>query len=527
MPENSSSNSAEPDPSESARSKIIKNGFANIARGGTGAFVTILLPPFLTKLLTQDAYGTWLLILQLSAYVNVLDFGIQTAVGRFVAHSNERQDARYRDSIISTALAILSGLSCLAIVGILGLAWQLPVLFRDMPQELHQEAQLALLLVGGSLAIGLPFTVFGGIFIGLQRYDIPAWILGLSKLIGGGLVILIAYATHSIAWMAVGIAITSIGASSTQLFASRKLDRNIRVEARLVSKKTGQELLTYCAGLSVWTLGMLLVSGLDTTIVGFFDYKSVVYYSIAISLTNFIVSLHTSLISVLLPAAAVMDARGDEKGLGELLVSSTRYGLLILLFTSIPLIVASKWLITVWIGSDYADHTTILLQVLVIANVVRLSGAPYAVIVAATGQQRLVILSPIVEGVSNLFLSLLMTSIIGALGAAIGTVLAGLAGIAFHFFYNLPRTKNIHINQRNFITYALVQPALCASPGMVLCFLTISSVKLNILIYVILIIWTIGASLVLLWHLGLRKNERRRIISYIHKFSEAISKGCK
>jgi O-antigen/teichoic acid export membrane protein len=519
MPENSSSNITEPDRSESVKSKIIKNGFANIARGSTGALVTVLLPPFLTKLLTQDAYGTWLLILQLSAYVNVLDFGIQTAVGRFVAHSNELQDARHRDSIISTAIAILSGLSCLAVVGLLGLAWQLPFLFRDMPQELHQEARLALLLVGGSLSISLPFTVFGGIFIGLQRYDIPAWILGGSKLIGGGLAILIAYVTHSIAWMAVGIAITSIGAALIQLFASRKLAKDIYISVNLVSKKTGQELLTYCAGLSVWTLGMLLVSGLDTTIVGFFDYRSVVYYSIAISLTNFIISIHGSVVSVLLPAAAVMDARGDRKGLGQLLISSTRYGLLILLFTGVPLIVGAKWLLTLWIGSDYAEHTTILLQVLVIANIVRLSGAPYAILVTATGQQRLILVSPIIEGVTNLFLSVIATSIIGALGAAIGTVVAGLIGIAFHFWYNMPRTKSIYVDQSIFITKAILQPILCAFPGIVLCVIMMSSIELNSLIFTPLIILGALSSLLLLWHLGLKASERRKIASYIYKFS--------
>jgi O-antigen/teichoic acid export membrane protein len=520
MPENSSSNITEPDRSESAKSKIIKNGFANIARGSTGALVTVLLPPFLTKLLTQDSYGTWLLILQLSAYVNVLDFGIQTAVGRFVAHSNELQDARHRNSIISTAVAILSGLSCLAVVGLLGLAWHLPFLFRDMPQELHQEARLALLLVGGSLAISLPFTVFGGIFIGLQRYDIPAWILGGSKLIGGSLTILIAYATHSIAYMAVGIAITSIGAVLIQLFASHKLAKDISISVNLVSKKTGRELLAYCAGLSVWTLVMLLISGLDTTIVGFFDYKSVVYYSIAISLTNFITSMHGSLISVLLPVAAVMDARGDEKGLGELLISSTRYGLLILLFTGIPLIIASKWLLTVWIGADYAAHTTILLQVLVTANIVRLSGAPYAVIVVATGQQRLVITSPIVEGVTNLLLSIIMTSIIGALGAAIGTVIAGFIGIAFHLCYNLPRTKGIDLDKRVFMIHGLFQPLLCASPGIILCCISISSVELNNFLQTFLTAITIFVSLFLLWRWGLRSDERKNVISYIQETAQ-------
>jgi hypothetical protein len=49
--------------------KIIKNAFANVAGGVTGALVTILFPSFLTRIISQDAYGNCLLILQLSAYV--------------------------------------------------------------------------------------------------------------------------------------------------------------------------------------------------------------------------------------------------------------------------------------------------------------------------------------------------------------------------------------------------------------------------------------------------------------------------
>jgi Na+-driven multidrug efflux pump len=167
--------------------KIIKNVFANVARGTTAALVIILLPPFLTRILLPDAYSAWLLILQLSAYVAFLDFGIQTAVGRFVAHTNELRDFKQRDSIISTSLAILTGSGVLAMLGIIALAWQLPQLFRGMPTELHQEARFSLLLVGGSLAFSLPFSVFSGIFIGIQRYDVPAWIIGISKLCGGAL----------------------------------------------------------------------------------------------------------------------------------------------------------------------------------------------------------------------------------------------------------------------------------------------------------------------------------------------------
>ena len=44
--------------------------------------------------MSADSYGAWSLVLQLSAYVGYFDFGIQTAVGRFVAHADRNAQRR-------------------------------------------------------------------------------------------------------------------------------------------------------------------------------------------------------------------------------------------------------------------------------------------------------------------------------------------------------------------------------------------------------------------------------------------------
>jgi O-antigen/teichoic acid export membrane protein len=512
------SNAASPLPTQTGPSKlrIIKNAFANVARGSAGALVAILLPPFLTRILSQDAYGTWLLILQLSAYVGFLDFGIQTAVGRFVAHTNELQDFKQRDSIVSTSLAILTGCALLAALGLTTLAWQLPQLFRGMPQELHQDARLALIFVGGSLAASLPFSVFSGIFVGIQRYDVPAWIIGSSKLFGGVLAILLAHSTHNIAWMGFGMGAATMGGAFGQYFAYQKVARDIKISLTLVSKKAGREIASYCFGISVWTLGMLLVSGLDITIVGFFDYKSVAYYTLAVTLTNFVIQLQSTIFGALIPSAAILGARQDKLGLGRLLMNSTRYGMILLLFTGIPLIIGAKWILTLWIGAEYASHTVIILQILVLANIVRLSGLPYATLVISVGQQRLILLSPMIEGISNFLLSIFLTSLIGAVGAALGTMFGAFISILFHIAYNMNRTTDILINRRLLVKSGILKPLICGLPSLAVYIIIYLFPELNISILFYMFTITTISSLFLLWKIGLKSEERNKIVSYIY-----------
>jgi O-antigen/teichoic acid export membrane protein len=445
--------------------RIVKNAFANICRIGVGALVSLAVPPLLIGILSKETYNTWLLILQLSAYVSFLEFGIQTAVGRYVAHHNELGEFRQRDSIVSTALAILTGLSLVAIIGVTLLAGQLPHLFVEMPVELHQDAQLALLCVGSSLAIALPFSVFGGIFIGLQRYDVPAWILGISRLFGGGLIVLAAHTSHNIVMMAVAIAISNLGAGLWQFLAARQVASDIQISIQGVSKATGIEITGYCLSLTVWTIGMLLVSGMDTVIVGYFDYQSVVYYSLAASLTNFLLSIHTAIFGAVMPQAAAIGANKDREALGELLVAMTRYGAIILMMTSLPLIFGAKLFLTLWIGASYTDKTTLLLQLMLIANCIRYIGAPYANIALAVGEQKQIVLSPVVEGIINLIISVIFTARYGVIGVAIGTLCGACVSVAMHFIYNIPRTQSIKVVDPKLLIYAVGKPMIAIVPA--------------------------------------------------------------
>jgi O-antigen/teichoic acid export membrane protein len=497
-----------------SRLTIVKSAFANLCRLGLVALVGLMLPPFLTRILSKDAYGTWLLILQLSTYVSFFDLGIQTTVGRFVAHCNELGHTKQRDSAVSTSLAILMGLSGLAMVGISILAWQLPQLFKEMPVEIHQDARLALLFVGYSMALALPFSVFGGIFIGLQRYDVPAWITGISRLLAGTFVVLAANVSHSIVLMAMVMAVVNISAGIWQFLAYRKVAGDIRISHRLVSKRTGVEIAEYCFGLSVWTISMILISGLDTAIIGYFDYKSLVYYVLAASLTNFVVSIQSAIMNVIIPKAAAIGARGDRASLGQMLILTTRYGVIIQILTSLPLILAAKSILTLWVGLSYAIHITPLLQLLVLANFIRCLGSPYSNIAMAVGEQRRIILSPLIEGATNVVVSIVLTRHLGVLGVAIGTIIGGLASIAMHLIYNLPRTVSIQISNYRSLLYAVLKPLLSIIPAIII-YLIYYNLNLSVSLDFAAALLAFMLSCLLLWWCGLLRSERESLYTFI------------
>jgi O-antigen/teichoic acid export membrane protein len=216
--------------------------------------------------------------------------------------------------------------------------------------------------------------------------------------------------------------------------------------------------------MAAWFAGMLMVSGLDLAIVARFDYPATAYYAVAATLTGFVTQTQGAIFASLLPASAVLSARGDAQKLGAVLITSTRYGMIILLATALPLVIAARFVLRIWVGADYAAHSNAILQVLVVANVVRLAALPYATLLLGTNQQRKVIMSPLAEGISNLCASVLGAYFLGALGVAIGTLIGSFVGVGLHVFHNMPRTAAIAFRRSEFIKQGLLRPCACAAP---------------------------------------------------------------
>jgi O-antigen/teichoic acid export membrane protein len=471
--------------------------------------------------MSPAAFGAWALVLQLSAYVGYLDLGIQTAVGRFVAHANERNDPDHRDRIVNTSLAVLAISGLVAWIGALVLAEFLPHLFKQVPLALINDVRIAVVLVAGSLAVGLPASVFIGVFAGLQRNTIPASILGISKVLSSVLVVWIARHGGSLAQMAFAVAATNLASYFLQFYTCHRVAPGMRLSLRFITRSTVRELSDYCLSLMVWSLGLLMVTGLDLSIVGYYRFNEVAYYSVAAIIVTFLSGFYNAVISPMMPAAAVLHARGDGRDLGRMVMVATRYGMLLLLVTGIPLIAGAHFILKIWVGSTYAIHAALIAQILITANIIRLSVTPYVVAMIGAGEQRKVILTPILEGVANLICSLVAGYFLGAVGVAIGTLVGSVVGISGMLFYNIRRTAAIELSISEYIKNSLLRPSFCAVPVLTISILLSTGVRLNPSLENLLKGIAVGVSFFLLWIVGLRSDERQnlttRLIALVRK----------
>ena len=86
--------------------KIRKNAIANIIGTFGLILIAFIMSPFLVSTLGDTKYGIWAIAVSFTGYMSLLDFGISSAVNKYVAQYNSLHDQQKINSIISTSMIL-------------------------------------------------------------------------------------------------------------------------------------------------------------------------------------------------------------------------------------------------------------------------------------------------------------------------------------------------------------------------------------------------------------------------------------
>jgi O-antigen/teichoic acid export membrane protein len=400
----------------------------------------------------------------MSAYTSYLDFGLQTAVARFLAGYMERGEDQHRDRLVSTALVILSAVAVFAVILIGGLLWQVPSVFEGIPSGLVSEFRVAAGIMGVSVVLSLPLSAFSGVLLGLHRNELVAAAVGGSRLLGAGCVLLVVQHTESLSLLSSCIAVTATLGGLVQVLMVRRLLPHLRISHSCVQASTARELGGYCVGLTVWTVGMLLISGLDVVIVGHFDFKAVGYYSIAAALVMLFAGAHSAISSAFMTPVAALHASGEVDQIRGVILHATRLSTLVNLLAVTVTCLCGKFFLQLWVGEPYASQAFPIVEILMLGQAVRLVMNPYSSALIATDLQRYGIAQGAVEGIINLICSIVGAYWIGPIGVALGTLVGAVCGLVWTSLLTVRRTALISSGRSTFLTEGILRPFLCTLP---------------------------------------------------------------
>jgi O-antigen/teichoic acid export membrane protein len=445
---------------------LAKNSLANLARSGMNWVIVLVVPPLLVRLLDRASYATWMLVLQIGAYATLFDGGLQLAIGRFVARAGSAEDADYLGKVLSSATALLIVTAAVIFAAAAGVALNLGSLFRSIPRDIVPQAQAALLLVAGSLAVALPSSAFAGFCLGLEKNEINAGAVSASRLMGAAGTLWAAWHHQGLVAMALWTAGGTLMQPILYSAATRVLGAGAHFKVRLVSLRVAKQFGRFCAATFASQFSMLLISGLDLPIVAAFDFQNAGYYALAATASNLLAVPQSAILTTLVPMMSSMSAGEPAQRMGQVLLRTARLANALLMVAAVPLMLGMPVLLRLWVGADYSRHTLAFAEILMGAQLVRMTLLPYSLIAFSAGEQRQMLASPTIEAVVNLAVSLILVRRLGAAGVAMGTLIGAFVGIALHFLVSMPRTRSMVCSRRQLLWQGIVRPAgLAALPA--------------------------------------------------------------
>jgi len=432
--------------------------------------VGFLLAPFVVHHLGSVAYGVWTIVLSLTSYMSLLDLGLRSAVVRFVSRDHALREHRRASETLSATFWLRLWIALLIVFFSLSISAFL-LRFFHLPAEMQNEARVAVVLTGLSLAITLLAGVFGGVLTALHRFDLLSLVsVGQAILRASGFVWLLKTGHHIPALAAWELLCSLAGGVALWRFA-RWSYPELHISFTQPRRETIKNIWSYSSYVFLMHIFGQVIYYTDNLVVGaFVSVSAVTFYAIGGSLSEYLRQIVASMTSTFMPLAGRFEATGERDSLRKLLSYGTRTALVVALPIAMTLFFRGQTFIQVWVGEQFAPVSGRVLQILLLSQIFAIANSASINIALGLGQHRRCAFWAAGEAVANLSLSILLIRWVGIYGVAIGTVIPNLVINVFLWPPFICRLLGAPLLRHLFQNW--VKPILFSVPYGFLCFWT-------------------------------------------------------
>ena len=384
--------------------------------------IGIFLMPYVLAVVGDEAYGTWLMIHAVAGYGGFLYLGFGQSICRYVADYYERERWDEINQVVNVMFFVYLGMGALGFLIAASIAWLAPNL-NDWGGQSTTEIQLVILILGLEFFLGMATSVFGGVLIGIERFDLERGlqcIAGISRLILT--VILLSQRSSLLTLSLIYLTVTLIEHVGHLILAFRNLP-SLSIGWRHFRLSTLKEFAAFSSYAWLNMVSAQLIEYTDTIIIGcVLGAKATIPYHIAQRLCKFISTPILQIGEVLLPRAGVLNATSHNSELQRLVTRGVGVSVLLITAFFIGGSFFGSMLITIWIGPGY-PQSHILLILLLGAQIIATPISVVRSVLFGMGHVKRQSILYIIEAVSNVVLSLILIGPFGLLGVAMGTII--------------------------------------------------------------------------------------------------------
>ena len=414
-------------PKRPFRRRIILNTASTGVANLWAIVVMVVTLPLLLHGLGAQAFGTWVLLQTFSAitgWFSLVDLGVGTATTRSVAERASLDDQHGVRTVTASSMALYVGLGavCALALFLAGQRW-LPSLFNT-PLRLRDDLHFAIALFSVQVLLDLLTEGAEACLEGLQRVDLSRAADAIRRTLVAGATSAVALEGGGLR----GVAAASLAMSAVGTVVGLALLGRLVPSGRFRPSGTeARALMAYGRTVAVLRPLGVIQRTMDRLIVGaVLGPASVSLVEIATQIMNGADAVLSASSYAVVPGASWLRARGDRDSLRELLLSGTKYSLLVTYPVIALASVLAGPLVVLWVGPRY-HHDVPGLAVVALMSVAM--SAPLQVgsnLLLGVGKASAILRAVVAAVAVNLVASLVLVNTVGVVGAFVGTLIGNL-----------------------------------------------------------------------------------------------------
>jgi O-antigen/teichoic acid export membrane protein len=387
----------------------VLNALSVLAKTFVLMAIGIILPPYVIGQIGRSEYGSVILVSSFLAFMQMVQIGTPQSLNRFIPRALERGDKDSLRNLLSTGLAMLCACGLIVGTGTMLLSHHPEWIIKSSTEGPTRSISILIIIMGLAASIDLPMSFGHVLFQAHERYILHSVLQTLGYIARLLLVLLLlGLFPGKVLAFAVGTVAGNFIQSFGIFVIAMLIYREVRLAVRAISFSTMMKISGYGLLTTVNTLAMMMFIQADYIVIGkLIGSEEVTAFNLGVVWVLIVRTYISAATSVLTPSASRTDTAGQPGILRDMLIRSTKYGLLASLLPLLFLVPFGKVLMEAWMGPGYGQSAHIMLFVLlgdIFAN--GISGGISMLI--GVGKLRFLTIANLVSGILNVTIAVIL-----------------------------------------------------------------------------------------------------------------------
>jgi O-antigen/teichoic acid export membrane protein len=389
---------------------------------GVSILLGLLITPIIINTLGKELYGLWGLAASFVGFYGLFDFGLSSAVARFLGNAIGARDIRQFNRVASTGKCLLSGTSLLVIIFAIVIMGPAQLILR-IPDQYTTQFRLLIVLSAASMAITISTSIYGGgllaseDFVPLSCINI---VTAIARSIGGLGAVLAGRGVIGLA--VVNVIVSALG--QFIIFLRCKI-RFPQLKASFSNFDTviARVLLGFSAATFVVMIAALVRSKLDVMLVTRFGGLSQAgVYTVAVTVFTYVFTAIGAVFGVTWPRLNKLQGTSNLVELQRFFRRASHITAASASLLSGLVIGLAPLLIRLWLGHGYEESATVL-RILTAGYLLDFATNPGIGSLYATAHHRYFAAQTTIEAIASFALAAILGIKFGMKGVALGIVI--------------------------------------------------------------------------------------------------------